>query len=134
MKKELSLFAILLASLNAHAACFAPDDVIELKGVLIQKAAYVDPSELGWAPKNGFVTYTAFVMQDPICLDDPDYGAKLENIRVIQVGWDGTGGAYSDNELSNGTLVTVKGSLFPRSTSHHFQDVLMSPARITRVH
>ncbi|HVJ64227.1 MAG TPA: hypothetical protein VM901_03120 [Bdellovibrionota bacterium] len=120
----LTLFVSTL-SLTAFAAdCYGPEDEVTLSGVLTTKATYIDPSDFGWAPKNGFQAYDALVVQTPVCFEDKENGVEaVKDIYVLQTG----GVKLSEKQaekMPDGIKVKLKGKLMPEETAHHFQKLV----------
>lgn len=124
---SISLFALFL-SLSAQAACLKEGQNVELEGVLTTKAIYIAPSEFGWVPENGFVEYTVLVVNKPFCFETSE--EKFQGEHMIQIGYNSP--SFSAAELHKGVAVKVSGELFSSHTAHHFQNALISPAKVTK--
>jgi hypothetical protein len=128
--KSFSILAAALVgisfSLHAQAKCVRNNETTMLQGVVTLSAAYVNPADFGWAPRDGFVSYPVLVVDSPACLDD---GSEvIDGIRVLQL----TGVTLpSDEELRKGVPMKVKGTLFPEHTAHHFQPLLINATEVT---
>lgn len=130
MLKILSIpaFAVVAFSFSVHAQakCVRGNETVTLQGVATVSAAYVDPADFGWAPKNGFVSYPVLVIDTSVCLDDD--GEVTEGVRVLQL----TGVTLPSREdLKKGVPMKVKGTLFPEHTAHHFQPLLINASEVT---
>jgi hypothetical protein len=112
--------------MHAQAKCARNNETVTLRGVATLSAAYVDPADFGWAPRDGFVSYPVLVIDSPACLDD---GTEvIDEIRVLQL----SGVTLPSNEeLKKGVPMKVKGTLFPGHTAHHFQPLLIDATEVT---